>query len=118
MVELDRRLQGDGVRAYSVCPGAVATSLARHMSRSDFSTLREHAKGRVDYTLPDVGAATQVWAAASAELAGIGSVYVEECQVTDNTVTLRSGPGASRSTVERCPNDCAVAGKMHRSAEA
>ena len=39
MVELDRRLRGRGVRAYSVHPGVVATSLARHMTREDFASL-------------------------------------------------------------------------------
>jgi NAD(P)-dependent dehydrogenase (short-subunit alcohol dehydrogenase family) len=84
MVELDRRLQGAGIRAYAVCPGAVATSLARHMSRPDFSRLREYSDRRLDFTEPEVGAATQVWAAVSPDLAGMGSVYLEECQVTGN----------------------------------
>ena len=39
MVELDRRLRDSGVRAYSVHPGVVATSLARHMNRDDFKSL-------------------------------------------------------------------------------
>ena len=39
MVELDRRLRGRGVRAYSVHPGVVATSLARHMTHEDFASL-------------------------------------------------------------------------------
>jgi NAD(P)-dependent dehydrogenase (short-subunit alcohol dehydrogenase family) len=84
MVELDRRLAGDGIRAYSVCPGAVATSLARHMSRPDFSRMRGFTDRRLDYSMPDVGAATQVWAAVSPDLAGVGCVYLEKCQVTGN----------------------------------
>ena len=39
MVELDRRMRDHGVRAYAVHPGVVATSLARHMTRDDFTTL-------------------------------------------------------------------------------
>ena len=39
MVELDRRLRGRGVRAYSVHPGVVATSLVRHMTHEDFASL-------------------------------------------------------------------------------
>ncbi len=85
MVELDRRLRGFGVRAFSVCPGAVATSLARHMSSADFSALRKHAGGTtIDFTMPAVGAATQVWAATSADLTGVGSVYLEDCRISDN----------------------------------
>ena len=81
MVELDRRLRDRGVRAYSVHPGVVATSLARHMTRDDFTTLnridaRNTDPGRTaidvrrDFTMPEHGAATQVWAAVSPELAG------------------------------------------------
>jgi NAD(P)-dependent dehydrogenase (short-subunit alcohol dehydrogenase family) len=95
MVELDRRLQGVGVRAYSVNPGAVATSLARHMSSADFSMLRKYASastaakgrptdGHLDFTTPDHGAATQVWAAASPELENTGSVYLEDCRISSD----------------------------------
>lgn len=92
MVELDRRLSGRGVRAYCVHPGVVATSLARHMTRDDFSALNditparpsaetERIDVRHDFVLPDQGAATQVWAAVSPELAGVGSVYLADCRI-------------------------------------
>ena len=95
MVELDTRLKDQGVRAFSVNPGAVATSLARHMSREDFSSLRKYAAastaakgeetdGILDFTMPDQGAATQVWAAVGPELEGRGSAYLEECEVSDD----------------------------------
>ncbi|MCW2794997.1 MAG: short-chain dehydrogenase/reductase [Nocardioides sp.] len=94
MVELDRRLRDYGVRAYSVNPGAVATSLARHMSRADFSALKGYAAastaakgnptdGMLDFTMPEQGAATQVWAAVTPELEGRGALYLEECRVSD-----------------------------------
>jgi NAD(P)-dependent dehydrogenase (short-subunit alcohol dehydrogenase family) len=95
MVELDRRLRNDGVRAYSVHPGVVATSLARHMSRGDFATLtkfepadpqQERVDVRRDFTMPEQGAATQVWAAVSAELADVGSVYLADCEIRDDVV--------------------------------
>jgi NAD(P)-dependent dehydrogenase (short-subunit alcohol dehydrogenase family) len=88
--EADRRLQELGIRAFAVHPGTVATSLARYMSRSDFSQLREFAAansagrgessdGYLDFTTPDYGAATQVWAAVSPELADQGGLYLEDC---------------------------------------
>jgi NAD(P)-dependent dehydrogenase (short-subunit alcohol dehydrogenase family) len=80
-VEADRRLRDTGIRAYAVHPGTVATSLARHMSRSDFSRLRQSA-GRLDVTTPEYGAATQVWAAVSPHLAGRGGVYLQDCAVS------------------------------------
>lgn len=92
--EADRRLQEWGIRAYAVHPGTVATSLARYMSRSDFSRLRKYAvansaargesgDGRLDFTTPEYGAATQVWAAVSPELTDRGGLYLEDCQVSE-----------------------------------
>jgi NAD(P)-dependent dehydrogenase (short-subunit alcohol dehydrogenase family) len=93
MVELDRRLRGRGVRAYAVHPGIVATSLARHMRRTDFDSLTSFRSAVPsntsvdvlrDFTTPEHGAATQVWAAVSPELAEIGSVYLADCGIRDD----------------------------------
>jgi NAD(P)-dependent dehydrogenase (short-subunit alcohol dehydrogenase family) len=92
--EADRRLQDLGIRAYAVHPGTVATSLARYMSRSDFSQLRkfavansagrgESSDGYLDFTTPEYGAATQVWAAVSPELADQGGLYLEDCGISE-----------------------------------
>ncbi|ORV88447.1 short-chain dehydrogenase [Mycobacterium interjectum] len=86
IVEADRRLRESGIRAYAVHPGTVATSLARHMSRADFARLRELAAARggaLDPVTPEHGAATQVWAAVSPELAGRGGLYLQDCRVSD-----------------------------------
>ncbi|MCV7031261.1 SDR family NAD(P)-dependent oxidoreductase [Mycobacterium sherrisii] len=91
-IEADRRLCELGIRAYAVHPGAVATSLARYMSREDFSDLRklvvnnsalrgETSNGRLDFATPEEGAATQVWAAVSPELTGRGALYLQDCSV-------------------------------------
>jgi NAD(P)-dependent dehydrogenase (short-subunit alcohol dehydrogenase family) len=93
-VEADRRLRDLGIRAYAVHPGTVATALARYMSRADFSQLREMAAastatrgaptgGFLDVTTPEHGAATQVWAAVSPELADKGALYLEDCGVSE-----------------------------------
>lgn len=93
MVELDRLLRDLGVRAYAVHPGVVATSLARHMSRDDFAELNRFAPAeprtttidvRRDFTTPEQGAATQVWAAVTPELSGVGSVYLADCAIIDD----------------------------------
>jgi NAD(P)-dependent dehydrogenase (short-subunit alcohol dehydrogenase family) len=92
--EADRLLCELGIRAYAVHPGTVATSLARYMSRSDFSQLRKYAAassaargestdGYLDFTTPEHGAATQVWAAVSPELADQGGLYLEDCRVSE-----------------------------------
>lgn len=89
-VELDRRLRDDGVRAYAVHPGIVATALARHMTRDDFAKLgdlttrRSAVDVRRDFVMPEEGAATQVWAAVSPDLADVGGVYLADCRVRDD----------------------------------
>ncbi|WP_025736985.1 SDR family NAD(P)-dependent oxidoreductase [Mycobacterium genavense] len=91
-IEADRRLRALGIRVYAVHPGTVATSLARYMSREDFSDLRklvvansalrgETSNGRLDFATPEQGAATQVWAAVSPELADRGALYLEDCGI-------------------------------------
>lgn len=90
-VEADRRLRGDGIRSYAVHPGTVATSLARYMSRADFSQLRalaaenrpEPSAGFLDFVMPEQGAATQVWAAIAPELADRGGLYLEDCRISE-----------------------------------
>jgi NAD(P)-dependent dehydrogenase (short-subunit alcohol dehydrogenase family) len=93
MVELDRRLRERGVRAYSVHPGVVATSLARHMTRNDFAALARLEPAdpgqpkidvRHDFLMPEHGAATQVWAAVSKELVDVGSVYLADCGIRED----------------------------------
>lgn len=88
--ETDRRLRDRGVRAYSVHPGVVATSLARHMTRADFTNLtnikpanpgQQKIDVRRDFTMPEHGAATQVWAAVSPQLAYVGSMYLADCGI-------------------------------------
>ena len=68
------------MRAYAVHPGVVATSLARHMTRDDFTALTQFDARRIrrrqkidvrrDFTMPEQGAATQVWAAVSPDVGG------------------------------------------------
>ena len=93
MVDLDRRMRDRGVRAYAVHPGVVATSLARHMNRADFERLtrlepadpgQAKVDVRRDFLMPEQGAATQVWAAVSPELADTGSVYLADCRIRDD----------------------------------
>lgn len=91
-VELDRRLRDSGVRAFAVHPGIVATSLARHMCKEDFARLGKVASAerdpdarRIDvtrdFTTPEFGAATQVWAAVTDDLEGLGGLYLSGCQI-------------------------------------
>ena len=68
------------------------------MSKSDFSQLRklaltssaergESSDGHLDFTTPEYGAATQVWAAVSPELADRGGLYLEDCGISEPVTT-------------------------------
>jgi NAD(P)-dependent dehydrogenase (short-subunit alcohol dehydrogenase family) len=88
-VELDRRGQGVGVRAFSLHPGSiVATNLGRYIPREDLEAAGVIDKdgnpiidpARNQKTVPQ-GAATIVWCATSPRLDGMGGVYCENCDI-------------------------------------
>ncbi|MFC4031360.1 SDR family NAD(P)-dependent oxidoreductase [Streptomyces polygonati] len=74
-----------GVRAFSVHPGGILTPLQRHLTRQemvDFGWVDEDGKPVNDsFKTPEQGAATQVWAATSPRLDGLGGVYCEDCDI-------------------------------------
>lgn len=88
-VELDRRGQEFGVRAYSVHPGSVnGTDLGREAPIELFKQMGTHdADGNiypeVEKQLKTVaqGAATTVWCATSYRLNDLGGVYCENCDI-------------------------------------
>lgn len=106
-LELDRRGQADGVRAFSVHPGAiVGTRLARHMSVEEIraaGAIDEQGRAVIDpgndrKTVAQ-GAATQLWCATSPRLKGMGGLYCEDVDVAPMASaaqqTGRTFPGVS-----------------------
>jgi NAD(P)-dependent dehydrogenase (short-subunit alcohol dehydrogenase family) len=94
-VELDKRAQQFGVRAYALHPGLIlTTNLGRHLTFGDFVTLgtlspdgtpnieAEAAMKKIQKT-KEQGAATTVWAATSPALQNIGGVYLEDVEIAD-----------------------------------
>lgn len=88
-VELDRRGQAAGVRAFALHPGSVnGTDLGRVAPVALFQQMGTHdADGNIR---PEVarrlktvaqGAATSVWCATSPQLNGLGGVYCEDADV-------------------------------------
>ncbi|KUL41868.1 SDR family NAD(P)-dependent oxidoreductase [Streptomyces regalis] len=87
-VHLDRLAKGSGVRAFALHPGAILTPLQRHMAKEEMVD-----RGWIDedgtplnpegFKTPQQGAATQVWAATSPQLAGLGGLYLEDCEVAE-----------------------------------
>ncbi|MFG3281594.1 SDR family NAD(P)-dependent oxidoreductase [Streptomyces sp. NPDC048111] len=94
-VHLDRLGRGAGVRAFSLHPGEINTALVRHVSAEE-----RIAQGWVDaegnwspaFKTPEQGAATQVWAATSPRLAGLGGVYCEDCDIAEPAGPHADGP--------------------------
>ncbi len=84
-VEADRRGRDVGIRAFSLHPGAILTTLGKHLTAEDVAALLEpDADGNVavpDFKSPEQGAATAVWAATSPQLEGRGGLFLEDCDV-------------------------------------
>ncbi len=86
--DLDRRLKGDGVRAFSVHPGGIMTPLQRHLEKEEMIALgwlgpdgEISEMARSLFKTPEQGASTTVWAATSALLTERGGVYCENCDI-------------------------------------
>ncbi|MFF8594753.1 SDR family NAD(P)-dependent oxidoreductase [Streptomyces sp. NPDC015220] len=87
-VQLDALARDRGVRAFSLHPGGILTPLQRHLTKEEMVE-----RGWIDeqgtvlapeqFKTPQQGAATQVWAATSPRLAGMGGVYLEDCDVAE-----------------------------------
>lgn len=87
-VHLDRLAKDFGVRAFAVHPGVIITPLLRHVpdaERVEFGWFDEDGNLRDPdfFKTPPQGAATQVWAATSPQLADLGGLYLEDCHVAE-----------------------------------
>ena len=90
-VHLDKLAADQGVRAFSLHPGGIHTPLQRHIPKEEMIE-----RGWIDedgtllnpgsFKTPEQGAATQVWAATSPQLAGMGGVYLEDCDIAEPAV--------------------------------
>ncbi|MEU9442843.1 SDR family NAD(P)-dependent oxidoreductase [Streptomyces sp. NPDC048304] len=87
-VQLDELGRDAGVRAFALHPGGIITPLQRHLAKEEMIE-----RGWIDedgnvlnpqgFKTPQQGAATQVWAATSPQLDGIGGVYLEDCDIAE-----------------------------------
>ncbi|MFF8863764.1 SDR family NAD(P)-dependent oxidoreductase [Streptomyces sp. NPDC015139] len=87
-VHLDRLGRDSGVRAFALHPGGIITPLQRHLPKAEMVE-----RGWIDedgnplnpegFKTPPQGAATQVWAATSPQLDGLGGVYLEDCDIAE-----------------------------------
>ncbi|SDU63630.1 SDR family NAD(P)-dependent oxidoreductase [Jiangella alkaliphila] len=99
-VHLDALGQDAGVRAFALHPGGILTPLQRHLPKEEmvgFGWIDEDGNGLLDtFKTPEQGAATQVFAATSPQLAGLGGLYLEDCDVAGPA----SGEGADATGVK------------------
>ncbi|MGW3269156.1 SDR family NAD(P)-dependent oxidoreductase [Streptomyces sp. NPDC001056] len=87
-VQLDKLGRDTGVRAFALHPGGIITPLQRHLAKEEMIE-----RGWIDedgtvlhpeaFKTPQQGAATQVWAATSPQLDGLGGLYLEDCEVAE-----------------------------------
>ncbi|MHC5906911.1 SDR family NAD(P)-dependent oxidoreductase [Streptomyces sp. S6] len=87
-LHLDKLARDSGVRAFSLHPGGILTPLQRHLAKEEMIE-----RGWIDengtllmpdvFKTPEQGASTQVWAATSTQLDGMGGVYLEDCEIAE-----------------------------------
>jgi NAD(P)-dependent dehydrogenase (short-subunit alcohol dehydrogenase family) len=85
-VHLDTLGRDAGVRAFSLHPGGILTPLQRHLPLDEQVEMGwvnpdGTPKDASLFKTPEQGAATQVWAATSPQLDGLGGLYLEDCDV-------------------------------------
>jgi NAD(P)-dependent dehydrogenase (short-subunit alcohol dehydrogenase family) len=88
-VQLDRLARTAGVRAFAVHPGAILTPLQRHLEHGEMveaGWVDEHGTlVATHFKTPAQGAATQVWAATAPQLADLGGVFCQDCDIAAMT---------------------------------
>ncbi|WP_116950167.1 SDR family NAD(P)-dependent oxidoreductase [Jiangella endophytica] len=84
-VRLDALGKDAGVRAFALHPGGILTPLQRHLPKEEmvgYGWIDEDGTPlNQTFKTPAQGAATQVFAATSPQLDGLGGLYLEDCDV-------------------------------------
>lgn len=102
-LELDKRGEAQGIRAFSVHPGVILTDLVRHLGRDElaafgitFDNDRPVIPENGLFKTVGQGAATIVWCAVSDQLNGMGGVYCEDVDIAIPTTVMDGmAPGAA-----------------------
>ena len=120
-LELDRRLAKQGVSAYSVHPGMIMTELSRHLNAELLEKMQKRRKERataadaegpvMKFKSVEAGAATQVWAATTGNLADHGGAYLADCQLG------LTGPNHGERTIEPYAQDPDAAARLWTASE-
>ena len=93
-LQLDEYGKDFNIRAFSLHPGKIRTPLQRHLAMKEMCDAGwTDMEGNVidpTFKTPEQGAATQLWAATSPKLKGLGGLYLEDCEIAN--------PAASQGT--------------------
>ncbi|MGW4522943.1 SDR family NAD(P)-dependent oxidoreductase [Amycolatopsis sp. NPDC004378] len=101
-VQLDKLARD--VRAFALHPGRILTDLVRYLDREELVAAGMlDADGQVtgEVKTPEQGAATQVWAATSAQLDGLGGVYLEDCDIAEPAPADGTRTGVKDYAIDR-----------------
>ncbi len=86
-MHLDSLGREHGIRAFTLHPGGILTPLQRHLPKQDMIDMgwidEDGNAAHPSFTTPEQGAATQVWAATSPQLDGMGGLYCEDCDIAE-----------------------------------
>lgn len=85
-LELNTRYEPQGLKAYSVHPGGIATDLQRDLDMEEMRAMGwfdENDQPHPMFKTPQQGASTTLWAATSPLLEDRGGVYCEDCNIAD-----------------------------------
>jgi NAD(P)-dependent dehydrogenase (short-subunit alcohol dehydrogenase family) len=94
-VHLDALARDRGVRAFALNPGGIMTPLQRHLTRQemvDRGWIDQDGNQLMRFKTPEQGASTQVWAATSPRLDGLGGLYCEDCDVAELAASESTDP--------------------------
>lgn len=83
-LQLDKRGEPLGIRAFAVHPGGIVTPLQRHLTMEEQTAMGwfdEDGNAHESFKTVEQGAATSVWCAVSPLLEGMGGVYCEDCNI-------------------------------------
>ncbi|MGW3995695.1 SDR family NAD(P)-dependent oxidoreductase [Amycolatopsis sp. NPDC004772] len=102
-----------GVHAFALHPGGIMTPLQRHLPRAEMierGWIDEAGNYLMEFKTPEQGAATTVWAATSPQLAGLGGLYLEDCDVAE--LAPEDAEGLAASGVRRYAVDREQAARL------
>jgi NAD(P)-dependent dehydrogenase (short-subunit alcohol dehydrogenase family) len=83
-LQLDKIGEAQGVRAFAVHPGGIATPLQRHLTMEEQRAMGwydEEGNVHEAFKSTEEGASTSAWCAVSPLLEGKGGVYCEDCDI-------------------------------------